>query len=157
SGSTTTTQASAGEITYNLTCGPDPQDSAQVDALVQYVTPSLVLQANGTDRRLGEPLVLPWLSYADTCTPSGGAPNDGRASNSVPGQDFFSPTLTAEGSYTYTLVCASGDQSVQQSVAITVESGPAFASAALEKSSVRFSASPADYVGYRWNSNLTQC
>jgi len=157
SGSTTTTQTTAGEITYNLSCGPGIQDSAEVDTLVQYATPSLVLQANGTDRRLGEPLVLQWLSYADTCTPSGGAPNDGWTSNSFRGQDFFSPTVTAEGSYTYTLVCASGDQSVQQSVAITVESGPPFVSAALEKDSVRFSASPADYVGYSWNSNLTQC
>jgi hypothetical protein len=84
SGTTTTTQATAADVTYDLTCGPVNQ-SGSYPLSVAYVTPSLVLNANGTDRRLGETFFVVWTTAATLCTPSGGAPGDGWANNQFVG------------------------------------------------------------------------
>ncbi len=158
SGSTTTTQAASADVIYTLTCGP-PGDVGSAATLVQYSAPSVTFEANGTDRLLGQPLVLEWQTAADTCTPTGGAPNDGWSANSFSGTQVnsFSPQVSSTGTYTYTLTCTSGSLSAQQSVSVTVESNAAYVTSALGPTSVAFTGSPADYVTYSWNSNLTQC
>jgi hypothetical protein len=155
SGSTTTTQSTAGDVAYTLTCG-----SATSNVGVTYVTPSETLQANSTDRLLGQPLTLYWGAYgADTCTPSGGAPNDGWANNSFsvtagPGANF-TLDVTTLGSYSYTLTCSSGPVSVAKSVAVQIENNAPYVNASVNPSTVTFA--PAAYVTLSWISNLTDC
>ena len=159
SGSTTTTQSSPGDVSYRLACGPT-SNSVVLGGLVQYVTPSLDFGVNGTDRLLGEAFFVQWLTFADSCTPSGGAPNDGWA-----GTDFnangsliqFAPHVTMAGTYTYTLTCSSGPISLQQSAVVTFENNPPFVTTAVNTASVTFSDSPADYATLTWNSNLSNC
>jgi hypothetical protein len=158
-GSTTTTVASAADVTYTLLCGT-PNNSNSTTLTVNYVTPSLVFEANGTDRKLGEDFRLAWLTYADACIPSGGAPNDGWATtafnvNNPP--EMFPPHVSAVGTYTYTLTCSSGPISLQQSIGVTFENNAPYASASLSSPTVTFSRSPADYVTISWNSNLSSC
>ena len=158
SGSTTTTQSTPADVSYVLTCGP-PNDFAATQAVVSYVTPGVLLEANGTDRRLGEDFFLQWLTYADSCTPSGGAPGDGWSSNSFSGGSviLFFPQVTAGGVYTYTLTCASGALTVQADVTVTFENDPPYVRAALEQPTVTFSGSPADYVNLSYTSNVSGC
>jgi lysyl endopeptidase len=161
SGTTTTTQATPAVVTYTLSCG-SPGQSASDAAQVTYVTPSLVFNANGTDRLLGQTFFLQWSSLADTCTPSGGAPNDGWVNTDFTGSSAasggaFYPDVTALGTYTYTLACSSGALSVSQSVTVTFEDNSPYVTASLSTSSVTFSASPADYVTVNWNTNLSTC
>lgn len=159
SGATTTTQATAADVLYTLQCGP-ANNTGDVATLVQYVTPSLTFEANGTDRLLGQTFFLQWQTYADSCTPSGGAPNDGWSGNSFNGGaqvNQFAPQVTVAGTYTYTLSCYSGTQSAQQSTVVTFENNPPLVTAQLAQSSVAFSGSPADYVTLSWNSNLSGC
>jgi lysyl endopeptidase len=159
SGTTTTTAAAAGDVTYTLSCGP-ANNNETLARLVHYVTPSLIFEANGTDRLLGQTFFLQWLTFADSCTPSGGAPNDGWATTAF-NQNFqpvqFAPHVTATGTYTYTLTCSSGPISLQQSVTVTFENNAPFVTTSLSAPSVTFSASPADYVTFTWNSNLSNC
>jgi lysyl endopeptidase len=161
SGTTTTTQSSVGDVSYTLTCGPENQVVSAI-AMVSYVTPSLVLNANGTDRLLGQTFFLVWSTAATSCTPSGGAPNDGWSNTqftgfyATSGEPFY-PTVTTPGSYTYTLTCSSGSLSVRQSVAVTFENNAPYATASLSSTSVAFSNSPADYVTLSWKSNLSSC
>jgi lysyl endopeptidase len=159
SGSVTTTQAVPAEVTYTVTCGP-PGGQGGSGATIQYVTPSLIFFANGTDRLLGQTFFLEWGSAADTCIPSGGAPNDGwgltqfsAAQSGVP----FHPNVTTLGTYTYTLTCTSGSISIPQSVTVTFENNAPYVAASLSGSSVTYSASPADYVTLTYNSNLSVC
>jgi len=158
SGTTTTTQATSGDVTYFLICGP-PDNVGEVAMLVQYVTPSLTFEANGTDRLLGQTFFLQWQTYADSCTPSGGAPNDGWSSNSFSGgqTNQFAPQVTTAGTYTYTLTCSSGPLTQQQSTTVTFESNPPYVTASLDTSQVAFSGSPADYATLTWSSNLSSC
>jgi lysyl endopeptidase len=159
SGTTTTTQATPGDATYNLTCGPT-NNGETLGGLVTFVTPSLTFGANGTDRLLGQTFFLQWLTYADSCTPSGGAPNDGWAVTAFPQNDAvvqFSPKVTAAGTYTYTLTCSSGPISLQQNVTVTFEDKAPYVTASLNTSSVTFSDSPVDYVTMTYNSNLSTC
>jgi hypothetical protein len=159
SGSTTTTQASAGDVTYTLSCGATG-NSESLGALVQYVTPGLTFAANGTDRLLGQTFYLLWQTYADSCAPSGGAPGDGWDTTSFSqngGVTQFSPHVTAAGTYTYTLTCSSGPISLQQSATVTFETNAPYASVSINPSSVTYSDSPADYVTLTWNSNLSNC
>lgn len=158
SGSTTTTQATAGDVTYTVTCGP-ANNIQTSKPLVMYVTPSLVFVANSTDRLEGQPLTLLWNTYADECTPSGGAPNDGWSTTAFKPDVVtqFSPQVTALGTYTYTFTCSSGPLSLTQSVVVTIENNAPFANASVDKTSVVLSDSPADYMTMSWISNLSLC
>jgi hypothetical protein len=161
SGTTTTTQATAGDVNYYLTCGPANNDEI-LSGLVQYVTPSLVFKANGTDRLLGQTFFLEWATAADSCTPSGGAANDGWANTNFTGTAAtstlpFYPKVTTLGTYTYTLTCSTGAISLSQSVTVTFENNAPYATASLSTPSVTLSDSPADYVTLAYNSNLSTC
>jgi lysyl endopeptidase len=162
SGSVTTTQSTAGDVTYQVTCGDTLQSQTQ-SLLIEYLTPSLTLMANGTDRLLGQQFFLTWSTntFAATCTPSGGAPGDGWSNNEFVGTDAvsgqYAPNVTTLGKYTYTLTCTEGSNTVQQSVTVTFENNAPYALASLSATSVAFTDSPADYVTLTWDSNLTEC
>jgi lysyl endopeptidase len=159
-GTTTTTQAVAGDVTYTLTCGP-VNDQGSSTAQVMYVTPSLILEPTGTDRILGQTFMLHWQTYADSCVGSGGALNDGWGSTAFNVADapasLFSPHVTTLGTYTYTLTCSSGDISVAQSVTVKFENDSPYVTASLTPLTVTYSNSPADYVTLNWNSNMSTC
>lgn len=159
SGTTTISAPAAGEVLYTLTCGP-ANGSGSMPALVQWLTPNLVFNANGTDRLLGAAFSLQWVTAPNTqCTPAGGAPNDGWASTAFPAGSAqeFAPQVTTPGTYTYSLTCSAGALSLQRSVTVTFEDNAPYASAALGSPSVTFSDSPADYVTLTYNSNLSSC
>jgi hypothetical protein len=160
-GSTTATQSVATDVTYTVTCGPaNNQSSSNVS--VMYVTPSVTLEPTGTDRILGQTFELKWLTYADVCTPSGGAPNDGWSNNNsfnvsdtvVPA---FFPQVTTVGTYTYTLNCTSGPISASQSVTVAFEQNAPYTTSSIAPLSVTYSDSPADYVTLSWDSNISSC
>jgi lysyl endopeptidase len=161
SGTTSTSQSVAGDITYTLTCGP-PNNQGTASSSVMYVTPSLVLEQTGSDRILGQTYYLHWSTYGDACVPSGGSPGDGWAttaffnSSNAP-TSAFSPQVKALGTYTYTLTCSSGPLSVQQSVTATFENNAPYVTASLSNTTVTYSGSPADYVTLTWNSNMSSC
>jgi lysyl endopeptidase len=159
SGTTTTTQATAGDVQYLLSCGP-ANNSDELGGMVQYVTPSLIFEANGTDRLLGQTFFLAWVTEADSCVPSGGAPGDGWATTAFGadgGGTQFAPKVTTAGTYTYTLTCSSGPISLQQSATVTFENNAPYVTASISSPSVTFSDSPADYSTLTWNSNLSNC
>jgi lysyl endopeptidase len=157
SGAVTTTQSTAGDVTYQLSCGSG--SNTDLTALVvHYVTPSLEFEANSTDRLLGQPLVLVWSAFADSCTPSGGAPDDGwSVTNLGPQGQMTIPNLTTPGTFTYTLTCTSGPISVQESVVVAIENNAPYVSASVDPVSTTYTASPADYFTVSWISNLTLC
>ena len=159
SGTTTTTQSTAADVTYTFTCGPS-DNSQTLSTSVLYVTPSVTFEANSPDRLLGQPLSLIWATYADQCTPTGGAPGDGWSDSAFTAPTsgtVFSPHVTTTGTYTYTLNCSAGPLSVQQSVAVTVESNAPSVTTSFDRTSVTLSDSPADYMTMTWSSNLTLC
>jgi lysyl endopeptidase len=156
SGSVTTTQNSPTDVTYQVSCGAG-QTATSGSAIESYVTPSLQFLANGSDRKLGEVFQLGWSTYADVCSPSGGAPNDGWSTTFLETQEVFSPKVAAVGTYTYTLQCSAGPLSVQQSVTVTFENNAPYVTASATPLTVQFSASPADYITVNWTSNLTNC
>jgi hypothetical protein len=157
SGAVTPTQSTTGDVTYTVSCG-SASTAASGSATVSYITPSLVLQANATDRIVGEQLGLLWLTWADTCTPSGGAPNDGwDTSEFGPTTMSFYPRVSTAGTYTYTLTCTSGPISVTQSVIVTFENNAPYVTASVSPTSVVYSASPADYITVNWTTNLATC
>jgi hypothetical protein len=156
-GSTTATQNSPGDVTYTVSCGSGPT-AASAYGVQSYVTPSLLLVANGTDRLLGQSFELGWVSYADTCIPSGGAPNDGWANNSFSwSQPTFYPHVSTLGTYTYTLSCSSGPLSVQQSVTVTFEDNTPYVTASVSPTTTTYTASPADYITVNWSTNISGC
>ena len=159
SGSATTTQNTPGDVSYSIQCGSSPGSVGSV-AVISYVTPSMVFSANGSDRLLGEPLILTWQSYADSCAPSGGAANDGWSTTAFPdpsGFPTFSPTVATLGTYVYTLTCSSGPISLTKDITVTIENGAPFVTASVDRSSYVFANSTADGFTLSWNSNLSSC
>jgi hypothetical protein len=158
SGSTTTTQTTAGDVTYVLTCGTIPND-AKDSTTVTYQTPSLVFEAIAADRLLGQPFEVAWLSYADSCIPAGGAPNDGWTNSTQPNlsQPWFDDPTTTLGTYTFSLTCLAGPLSVQKSVTVKLENGAPFVTTSADKTQVTYSATAADYINLQYTSNLTLC
>jgi hypothetical protein len=155
SGTTSTTQSSVGDVTYQISCGSSP--TATSSTTVSYVTPALEFRANGTDRLMGQELYLYWQSYADTCIPSGGAPNDGWASSAFGPADNAGARVSAPGTYTYTLTCTAGPNAVTQSVTVAVESNTPYATLSIAPTTVTYSANAADYATISWKSNLSYC
>jgi len=159
SGSLTTTQAATGDVLYQIQCGTGATYVTS-SWRIGYVTPAVQFTANGTDRQLGQPLYLSLQTFAQSCTPSGGAPNDGWTStafsNPISGATF-SPNVTSAGTYTYTLTCTAGTLSVQKSIAVTFENNLGYVTLSVSPTQVTFSNSPADTITLTWDSNLTQC
>ena len=159
SGSAATTQSATGDVGYTITCGVSGNVvSAPLD--VSYVTPNLIFVANGTNRLLGQPFFLEWSSDADTCTPSGGAHNDGWTATEYFGSSTTTqaaPSVGTVGTYVYTLTCSSGLLSVQQSVSVTFENDAPAVTVNVDTNDTVFSASPADYITFGWSSNLANC
>ncbi len=157
SGSATTTQDTPGDVSYAIQCGPSPDTIGNV-VTISYVTPSMVFSANGSDRLLSEPLLLTWQSYADSCAPSGGAPNDGWSTTAFPdpsGFPTFSPSVTTLGTFIYTLTCSSGPISLTKDIAVTIDNGAPFVTAAVDRDSYVFANNTADGFTLSWNSNLS--
>jgi hypothetical protein len=156
SGSTATTQSSVGDVTYNISCGSSPIATSRTT--VSYITPALEFRATGTDRLIGQEFRLYWQSYADTCIPSGGAPNDGWTTNTLGPSNFYGPRgLSAPATYTYTLACSAGPNQVVQSVTVTLENNAPYATLSIVPTTVTYSASAADFVTLSWKSNMGSC
>jgi hypothetical protein len=159
SGSVTTAQNAPGDVNYQIVCGTGNEQIIS-DWGVTFVTPSVTFTANGTDRLLGQPLTLSWQSWADTCAPSGGAPNDGWTSTAFPNpgtSPSFSPNVSAVGTYTYTLACSSGPLSITKNLVITVENNAPYVTLSLKPTSYVMTGTPSDGFTLSWNSNLTDC
>jgi hypothetical protein len=160
SGSVAPTQNTAGDVQYQIVCGAAGGDQAFSSWGISFVTPSVTFTANGTDRLLGQPLTLSWQSYADSCTPSGGAPNDGWTSTAFPNPSTypsFSPNVAAVGTYTYTLTCSSGPISITKSLVITVENNAPYVTLSINRSSYTVTGTSSDGFTLTWNSNLSDC
>ncbi len=154
------TQGSPGAVQYQITCGSGAGQSASAVAQVLFVTPDVELHANGTDRRLGEQFYLSWQSYADSCTPSGGAPDDGWTTTAFPDPSVpsrFNPQVATVGTYVYTLTCFSGPLAVTRSVTVTFEQNAPYVSATVDRTSETFTGTSADFFDVSWNSNLSSC
>jgi lysyl endopeptidase len=154
------TQQSPGAVQYQITCGSSVAQSAAAVAQVLFVAPDVQLHANGTDRLLGEQFYLTWQSYADSCTPSGGAPDDGWTTSAFPDPAAparFDPQVSGVGTYVYTLTCFSGAVSVTRSVTVTFEQNAPYVSATVDRSSETFTGTSADFFNVSWNSNLSSC
>jgi len=160
-GTLTTTQSTAADVNYILTCGP-PNQLGNSYASVIYETPSLVFAANGTDRLMATPFFLVWTTSATQCTPSGGAPGDGWTNTeftgfyATSGEPFYL-TVTTPGTYTYTLTCSAGPNSLQRSVTVTFENNAPYVTLALDQPTVTLSTSPADFPTLTWTTNLAAC
>jgi hypothetical protein len=159
SGSIDVTQATPGLTTYRITCGR-PGATAESAANIEFVSPAMSFRANGTDRLMGEPFELEWQSHADTCIPSGGAPNDGWTTTAFGRADSFatfSPRVTVPGTYTYTLTCSSGPIALTRQLTVRFSDGPAYVELSSDRTTTTY-ASTLDY-GFRitWKSNLTHC
>ena len=118
-----------------------------------------MFEVNAASRLVGEPFELAWYSYADSCIPAGGAPNDGWTASTQPGfsKSAFEETTTTPGTYTFSLTCISGPLSVQKSVTATLENLAPFVTTSVDKSTVTFTASAADYIGFNYTTNMTSC
>ena len=162
SGSLTTTQGTTGTVEYSLQCGTASTGQIFTSSTVVYVTPSLDFLTNSTDLQLGQPLHLGWITWAQTCVPSGGAPNDGWTNTAFgnpndPNALTSSPHVTTLGTYTYTLTCSSGSISIQKSVTVTFENNPGYVTTSVTPTTVTFSDTPADTVTVTYMTNLEDC
>jgi hypothetical protein len=160
SGVAATTQAVPATVQYQVRCGTAATGVAAATTQVSFVAPDVSLRANGTDRRLGEQFTLSWQSYADSCTPSGGAPEDGWTTTAFPDPAVpaqFAPQVSTAGTYTYTLTCFSGALAVSRSVVVSFEQNAPYVSASIDRSATTYTGTAADFLNLSWNSNLSSC
>ena len=82
---------------------------------------------------------------------------DGWTNSTFGPANQFSPRVTAQGTYTYTLTCFAGPIQVSASVTISVENDAPYTTASVNPTTVVFSDSPADYLSIGWKTNLSSC
>jgi hypothetical protein len=154
-GTTTVTEATPGTYDYTLTCGTG-FNVATGHGTAVFVTPAVLIYANATDRRLGSAFSLTLTAYADSCTPTGGAPNDGWATAQLVGAQNhagFLPVVTTAGTFTYGAVCSSGPLSASGFVTVTFENDPPYAMLTADKTTV----TNVDSFTLTWKSNVDDC
>jgi hypothetical protein len=154
-GTTTVTEATAATYNYTLTCGTGANVATSHGTAV-FVTPGVSIYANATDRRVGSDFELDLTAYADTCTPTGGAPNDGWAITQLSGTENhggFRPVVTTVGTYTYGIVCSSGPLSASGSVIVTFENNAPYATLTADKTTV----TNVESFTLTWKSNVDNC
>jgi hypothetical protein len=151
-GTISVTESTPGQYYYHITCGSGTQ-TANEDAFITIVTPSVNFNPNTTDLRLGQALELRWFSLANSCTTGGGIANDGWSGAQLGGGGFVSLWPAAVGSYTYTLNCAQGAASAQAAVTVTVENNPPYATLSVSSNEIAVG----QFVTASYKSNITGC
>lgn len=150
SGTIAVTENTPGRYDYHITCG---SGSAQDDALITIISPTVTFNPNTTDLQLGQALELQWNSLANSCTPGGGTGNDGWPGTQLTGLGFESYWPTSVGTYTYTLNCMAGNASAQAAVTVTVENNPAYATLTVSSNEIAIGQT----VTASYKSNIAGC
>jgi hypothetical protein len=109
-----------GSTTYTLTCGTGAQTATE-QVTVTVVPLSVTLTANATQLRIGSQVTLHWAGpgTGDACSTSGGGAGDqwgGQTNQNSEQSEFI--TETRPGSYTYTITCNGGGQTVSSSAKV---------------------------------------
>lgn len=126
-GSATLVFTTPGDGQVEIACGPAGATQARAGTSYTVSEPAVGLSTTATDRRTRQPFRLFWDNYADYCTPSGGAPDDGWSRPQVSGQDgssHINPLVT--GDFVYMLTCSAGDVSVTEQVSVRVTDDPPY-------------------------------
>jgi hypothetical protein len=111
------TATQLGTVTYSMTCGTGPQAVTE-QVTVTVVPLAVTMTSNATQLRVGSEASLNWIGAGsgDSCSTSGGGSGDGWASQTNQGttqMEYISETTP--GTYTYTITCTGGGQTVTQS------------------------------------------
>lgn len=153
SGTITVTQATPGAYDYHIACG-NGSPPVTADATVDVIAPAITLYPSNTDLKLGQGLEMRWWSLANSCTTEGGMPNDGWSGTQLAGGNgllsFFPAAL---GTYTYTVNCVQGSESVQASATVTVENNPPYATLSTSSSVIAVGQT----VTVTYKSNMAGC
>jgi hypothetical protein len=127
-GSFSLTVAQTGLIKYTLTCGSGARTATS--ALAVYgVEPYITLVSTESTITAGSRVDLGWFGYGTgaPCVASGGSANDGWATNNsgITQNGGDSVTESVAGTYTFTITCTGGGQTVSSSKTVVVNSNPA--------------------------------
>jgi hypothetical protein len=127
SGSLIVTSASAGTVTYGISCG-----SQVATAAVTYIavpatsanapTPTVSFSAGGATPTAGQSISLVWNSTnTDSCTASGGAAGDGW-SGTLATSGSMSVTETSVGTVTYSITCTGAPPAASATTTVVIKS-----------------------------------
>jgi lysyl endopeptidase len=153
SGSTTVTEAIPANVTYTLSCGSGTRVAQTTVGPLSFTAPSVQFTAGAADRRPSTTNLLRWRTGAETCTSSGGGPDDGWEGQQRSPDSSFLAFARTPGTYTYTLTCMSGALSAQASVAFTVRDVPAYATLTTSTATIGVGQ---DFT-VSWKSNVSSC
>jgi hypothetical protein len=151
-GTISVNETTVGKYDYHITCGIGSQVASE-DAFVTIVPPVIKFVTGTTDLRLGQVLELGWSSLANSCTPSGGAANDGWSQTQAGGIGGFSFFPTTLGTYTYTITCAQGTATARATATITVENDPPYANLTVSTNEIAVGQS----MTISYKSNIAEC
>jgi hypothetical protein len=142
-----------GAYTYTVTCGTGTSTASASSTVNWGGTPQLTLVAGYSPIVIGTPAGISWSSNVSPCTASGGHPGDGWTGTSTEVLSFLPVNETQPGTYSYTLTCGTGAQTVQAHTSLTITAGPVFATLTASATS----ATEGTPVTLTWNSNTSPC
>jgi hypothetical protein len=157
------TATQTGTITYSMTCGTGPQ-TASAQATVTVVPLSVTMHADSTQIRIGSQATLLWTGggTSGNCHAAGGSSTDNWAQQiyeNSNGEAYV--TETTPGTYSYSIVCEGGGQSVTSSTSVTFTNDPPTVSlTALAPTQQVYSHSATNIqttADLTWTSNVTPC
>ena len=116
----TVTETAPGTYTFGVTCGTG-SSTAQSQLTVTVPPPAVTISTNASTVTAGQPFTLTWNSSIAPCTSidSSGGVNWG--GSSVYPNGTLSEFQLAPGSYTYSITCGSGAQTVQAATHVIIE------------------------------------
>ena len=153
SGTVTVTETVPTKVMYTLSCGSGSRLAQAMQGEVSFTAVGIEFAQKASERRLGMFNTLWWHTGAETCTSSGGAPNDGWAGRQRDANATFLAIGATPGAFTYTLTCTSGALAARASVTFTVSDSPPYATLTASATTV----DAGQDVTVSWKSNISSC
>ncbi len=151
SGTTTVTEAIAGNYQIMISCGSG-SELAQAEQTVSFSEPQITI--NGyAERLVNEGFLIEFESFANRCVPSGGGEDPNWTAAVYAGGDAIWIYEPVAGTYTYSLTCYAGPQSAQVSTTVVIQDGPASVTLSANSLSVPYG----NPISLNWITNVDNC
>jgi hypothetical protein len=154
SGSVDVTESAPGQVSYSISCGTGT-DKAVSGSLgpTQYDNPSVDFKVNATDRRPNIGFFFTWDSGAETCSTTGGAPEDGWDNHLRARYGTYWAYTSQTGTFTYSILCTSGSFTASAAITVTSRDVPPYAQLSVTPTLQNVG----QYVTVSFKSNVSIC
>jgi hypothetical protein len=142
-----------GQFVYTITCGTGTSSVSASQTVTYTGTPQLSVFQGPNAAIAGQSFLVQYAGNLLPCTLAGGSPGDGWSGSATTPNANVDVFESVGGSYTYTITCGTGSQSLQAQTTIAVAGAPPKVTLSADKAV----AGLGQAVTLTWSANVSPC